>query len=207
MAGETEDPRTGALIAAAWELLDAEGLEGVTIRAVLARTGLARRAFYDRFGTKDDLMLAVFESSLRDAAGYFAELVAAQPDPLARLKLIVEGIALGRANVSQDENWESSRRSAALSREHLRLAEARPFELQRAVEPLVALIAAQLEAGIVAGVVRKADPRSLATLVYNLLSTTMHTELLAEEASAPDRQRRALLAEEIWQFCARAIAA
>ncbi|MFD2429696.1 hypothetical protein ACFSUK_19240 [Sphingobium scionense] len=39
------DDRNQQIVAAAYDLLDEEGLEGLTIRAVLQRTGLARRAF------------------------------------------------------------------------------------------------------------------------------------------------------------------
>lgn len=202
-----DDARTNALINAAYGLLDDAGLDGVTIRAVLARTGLARRAFYDRFAGKDELMLAVFRASLRAAAAQFSERIGVDGDAMAALKLIVTGIALGRAGVAADGEWERSRRSAALSREHLRLAEAHPAALHDAVRPLVDLIAAQLAAGMATGSVRQGDPLRLANLVYNLVSTTVHAELLAEDAGPPDRARRAQLADDIWQFCQRAIAA
>lgn len=204
---DVNDSRTEALVTAAYELLDNVGLEGVTIRAVLARSGLARRAFYDRFGGKDDLMLAVFRRSLRDAAAQFSAQIGTSTDAMAALNLIVASIALGSAGVAADGEWESGRRSAALSREHLRLAEAHPAALYDAVSPLVDLIAVQLAAGMASGSVRKSDPHRLAHLVYNLLSTTVHAGLLAEEAGQPDRQRRERLADDIWQFCQRAIAA
>jgi hypothetical protein len=58
-----------------------------------------------------------------------------------------------------------------------------------------------------AGVVRVADPERMATLVYNLLSTTVHAELLAHESARPDRVQRGRLADDIWEFCRRAIVA
>ena len=58
------DDRNQQIVAAAYDLLDEEGLEGLTIRAVLQRTGLARRALYDRFAGKDDLVLAVFDHTI-----------------------------------------------------------------------------------------------------------------------------------------------
>src|SRR5262249_51766424 len=69
-----------------------------------------------------------------------------------------------------------NRRGAAMSRERLRLAEARPAELQAALEPLLDLIARELAAGMDAGCVRAAEPARLAALVYNLVSTTAHAE-------------------------------
>jgi hypothetical protein len=94
-----------------------------------------------------------------------------------------------------------------MSREHLRLAESRPDELQAALRPLIALIARQIADGIDAGAVRPGDPQRFAALVYNLVSTTVQTELLAGESAAARREGREDLAAELWEFCWRAIAA
>lgn len=195
------------IVEAANDLLEEEGLEGLTIRAVLKRTGLARRAFYERFAGKDDLVLAVFARTIRLAADHFREQAAALPDPMARLELIVTSLALGSSTVEQLGNSQNYRRGAAMSREHLRLAESRPADLQAALEPLVALITQQLSDGMAAGAVRTAPPRQIATLVYNLVATTVHTEFLSQEDAAPDRARRVQLAADVWEFCRRAIAA
>jgi AcrR family transcriptional regulator len=198
--------RSRKIVDAAYELLETEGLEGLTIRAVLQKTGLARRAFYERFAGKDDLVLAVFEQAIRMATRFFAEEVDSVGNPMQRLRLIVMAIVLGRDG-APTASLQSSRRGAAMSREHLRLAESRPDDLQAAISPLLALLAKQLADGMQAGVVRQADPQRLATLVYNLVSTTVHTELLAHETTQPDPARRARLADEIWEFCRRAVAA
>src|SRR5580658_7265774 len=63
--------RSRQIVDAAYELLEEEGLEGLTIRAVLSRTGLSRRAFYERFADKDDLVLAVFEHTIRMATSQY----------------------------------------------------------------------------------------------------------------------------------------
>lgn len=199
--------RSGQAVAAAYALLSESGLEGLTIRAVLQRTGMARRAFYDCFAGKDDLVLAVFAHTLRKAADFFAAQAAALPDPMARLHHIVTGIVLGRNAAGEDAGDASDRRGAAFSREHLRLAEARPAELQKAVGPLIALIARHLAEGIAAGQVRDAPVERLATLIYNLVSTTVHIELLAAEDARLDPDHRATLADDIWDFCRRAVAA
>ena len=57
--------RSRRIVEAAYELLEEDGLEGLTIRAVLNKTGLSRRAFYERFEGKDDLVLAVFEQTIQ----------------------------------------------------------------------------------------------------------------------------------------------
>src|SRR5438128_3994247 len=95
------EARTSAIVAAAYRLLDEGGLDELTIRAVLKSTGLARRAFYERFAGKDDLVLAVFEQAMRYAAEMYAELVAPIPEPLDRLKAIV--VSIGRGSGAPDE--------------------------------------------------------------------------------------------------------
>ena len=196
--------RSQRIVEAAYGLLEESGLEGLTIRAVLKRTGLSRRAFYERFAGKDDLMLSVFEQTIRLAAAYYSQQVQAVPDPMQRLKLIVTHISLSTGG-SGPEGSRSNRRGAALSREHLRLAESRPDALQAALSPLIGVIAQQLSDGMQAGLVRDGAPSRLAALVYNLVSTTVHTELLAHETAQPDPAHRLQLAADIWEFCRRAV--
>lgn len=206
VAGESEPAadRSLLLIRAAYDLLDEAGLEGLTIRAVLARAGLARRAFYDRFQGKDDLVLAVFDSSLRAAALQFREITARCAGPVEALRAIVTGIVVGQ--LGQDRIG-ANRRGAALSREHLRLAQTRPSELNSALEPLLDVIAGQVAEGVGQGLFRAVDPQLQARLIYNLVSTTVHTALLAEEGGAADPAEREGLAQDLWEFCRRAIIA
>jgi AcrR family transcriptional regulator len=199
--------RSRRIVEAAYELLDEDGLGGLTIRAVLKRTGLSRRAFYERFADKDDLVLAVFEQTIRRAASHYSEQVGALSDPLERLKLIITCLVLGKSSLEAVDSEPGERRGAAMSREHLRLAESRPDDLQAALSPLITLISRQLSDGMQVGLVRNHDPQRLAALVYNLVSTTVHTELLSQQAAQPDRVRRVRLATDLWEFCRRAIAA
>jgi len=199
--------RSRQLVEAAYELLENEGLDGLTIRAVLKNTGLSRRAFYERFAGKDDLMLAVFEHTILLAARHYGEQVSELADPMERLKLIVTSIVTGRNTQASERQQSSGHRGAAMSREHLRLAESRPDDLQLALEPLISLIAQLLSDGMKVGAIRNDDPRRMATLVYNLVSTTVHTELLSQEGAQADQAHRQKLAEDIWEFCRRAIVA
>lgn len=199
--------RERQLVEAAYELLEEEGLEGLTIRAVLKRTGLARRAFYERFAGKDDLVLAVFEQTLMKAADHFRAQGSELLDPVERIRVIVTGVVLGRLSIDDGGRYAHGRGSAAMSREHLRLAESRPAELQAALSPLLGLIAEQVAAGIASGEFRPCDPALQARLIYNLVSTTVHTELLSSEGGEIDQCAQRDLADAIWEFCRRAIIA
>lgn len=201
------EDRTNAIVAAAYRLLDEGGLDELTIRAVLKSTGLARRAFYERFAGKDDLVLAVFEQAMRYAAEMYAELVAPIPQPLDRLKAIILSFGQGSDFPDDPAAEQGSRMAAALSREHMRLAESRPAELQAALEPLFALIAQQIADGMAQGQIRSGDPARLALFIYNLVATTLHTEFISSEGDVVAGERRERLAADLWEFCRRAIIA
>jgi AcrR family transcriptional regulator len=208
-AAEECDPRALRMIEAAYCLLDEGGLEGLTIRAVLARTGLARRAFYENFTGKDDLVLAVFDQTVRTAANYYKNRANVIADPLERLHLVISSVALSASELALAGDpldfATRNRRSAALAREHLRLAESRPRDLQRVLAPLIDQIAEILREAMANGQARQADATTQATLIYNLLSTTIHSELLGEEDGRPDHRMRKQLSDAIWDFVLRAI--
>lgn len=202
--GTTGRDRTRLILEAAYGLLAEGGLEGLTIRAVLARTGLARRAFYERFAGKDDLVLALFEETLRRLARILAEKSETIDDPLETVRQFVFDLVVGE--IQHGEN-RTDRRGAAFSREHLRLAESRPAELQAALRPVLELLAAQVAEGIRRGTMREDDPELQARFIYNLVSSTAHVEMLRGEGGLADGNERQRLADRIWEFCRRAIIA
>jgi AcrR family transcriptional regulator len=186
-------------VQAAGELIAAGAFEGLTLRAVLDRTRLSRRAFYERFDGMDDLILAVFEQNMREGAATFRAELAEIDDPLERLRFLIETMVLRARSDS------SVRLMVAMSREHLRLAEARPDDLERALEPLTAVIAEQLALGMERGVVRRADAIGLARLVRSLVAATIHASLLSR-APGPETRPEASAAA-LWEFCLRAVRA
>ncbi len=199
-----ECARRQSILDAAYQLLDEEGLDGLTIRAMLKRTGLARRAFYERFAGKDDLVVAVFEETLRLAALHMAAETAKHTDTMAQMRVLVDGLVLGS---QPHDDSIGVRRISAMVREHMRLAQTRPTELESALQPLIDVIAERISAGIRTGQLRDCDPVLQAKLIYNLIASTVHIELMIEESGEPAHYRRQRLADEIWEFCRRAIAA
>ncbi len=189
--------RSRRIVRAASELVAEQGFEAVTLRAVLERTGLSRRAFYDRFDGKDELLLAVFEETFRLAAEQLRERIASEDDPLERLRLLLDQMIRG-AHAA-----DGAKVSIAMSREHLRLADSQPRELRQALEPLTRLMAEQLAEGMERGQVRPADPYELAVMVHNLVSATVHTELLGSTGESNPEQTSAT----VWEFCRRAVRA
>ena len=130
--------------------------------------------------------------------------MAALPTPVDKIRVIVLGLVFGA--LARDEAF-GEKRVSAIIHEHLRLAQSRPAELQNALRPLLTVIADPIAAGIGGGQLRACDPALQARLIYNLIATTLHTELLMEELGEAASERRRRLADEIWEFCRRAIIA
>jgi len=191
--------RSRRFVRAAQQILAEPGGEGLTVRSVLDRTRLSRRAFYERFHGIDDLILAVFEQTFRDGATSIRAQLADIDDPLEGLRFVIETMLLGPGAST------SIRFAVVMSREHLRLAEARPDDLTRALEPITSVIADQLAAGMERGVVRRADAYQLATLVQTLVAATMHASLLSRDARPETRAEDSAAA--LWEFCLRAVRA
>ena len=195
--------RSRRIVVAGQELISKHGLEALTLRAVLKRTGLSRRAFYERFGSKDDLLLAIFEDTILTSAQRFTEEIAELDDPMERLRSIIVSM------ITESHSRELRRRSVALSREELRLTESHPEELDRALQPMINLIAEQLANGVDAGVMRDEGQLETAVMIYRLVASTVHSALLgsplSEEYSAQTEAQARELAETVWGFCKRAI--
>lgn len=202
---ETAADRSRQLIEAASGLLWEAGLEGLTIRAVLKRTGLARRAFYERFAGKDDLVLALFAETFQKTARLFRSETEAIEQPIEKIHHVVEKLVLGALDNHDDRFGE--KHVSAMVHEHLRLAQMRPAELQRALEPFIAFLAEQIAAGVERGELRACDPILQATLIYNLVATTLHAELMLRDTVDCADRRKEQLAEDLWEFCRRAIIA
>lgn len=79
-----------AILASAYELAREEGLEGLSIGAVAASTGMSKSGVFAHFGSREQLQLALLES----VAARFLEFIKApailEPRGLPRLRKIAE---------------------------------------------------------------------------------------------------------------------
>lgn len=199
------DERRAQILGAADDLLAEKGLDGLTIRAVLTRTGLARRAFYDLFATKDDLVIAMFEHTLAEASVQLTSAAAKLPDPAKQLEMVIHAIVATGPTGDAQMLERRDRRAAAFSREHLRLAQERPAQLQRAIEPLVDLIRRIIVDGMERQRWQSSSADRAARFVYNLVSTTVHTETLDPGSRRLVEAEREALAQQLTDFCLNAL--
>lgn len=180
------------LVDAARALAARQGTSAFTVGEVAAEAGVSVRSFYRHFGSRDALLLALFEEEARTGATLVAEQLAGVDAPIERLQAFVEGLA---ALMVAGSGYAS-----LLVQEHLRLADAHPPELRAALSPLVELLATELEAAAAAGQVRPVDRVDVAT-VFALLLTQVQTVALLEPGADPTEA-----AAHLWQFCRAALA-
>lgn len=78
--------RRARLVAAGLELIGTIGWRATTVRGLCAEAGLTERYFYESFGDREELLLAVFEQVLEEGVRVVLDAFAAAPDGDARVK-------------------------------------------------------------------------------------------------------------------------
>ncbi len=79
------EERVQRFLDAAFELIDEKGTTEFTIQEVIERSKQSLRGFYEYFDSKDELVLALFEETVREAGDDIRRAVDAETDPLERL--------------------------------------------------------------------------------------------------------------------------
>ena len=80
------EERVQRILDAAFELIDENGSTDFTIQEVVERSQQSLRGFYEYFNSKDELVLALFEETVREAVDDIRRAVDAESDPLGRLR-------------------------------------------------------------------------------------------------------------------------
>jgi AcrR family transcriptional regulator len=160
--------RVELFLDAARELMNANSGE-FTVQEVVERSGQSLRTFYQYFAGKHELLLALFEESIRDAATHLQETIAHEDEPIERLRRFVREYYRmcrpGPAPVVVDFAQQ--------------LLTSHPTEAARAFAPLVELLEGLLVAAAAAGDIRPGlDHRRIAGVVlqatmFNAFSTAI----------------------------------
>lgn len=187
------DPRAAGFVEAARALMWEEGGPGFTVTQVVAAAGSSLKSFYRCFGSKDELLVALFADDARRGADALAGIVRRRP-PADRLRTAVVGLFRFLGDPGRLPY------AAALVGEHLRLAQSRPDALTAVLEPFLALFETEMEAASLRGEIRPGDHRRDARIVFHLVISHLHALVYHQIDDDP-----AVLSEELWAFCAAAL--
>jgi TetR/AcrR family transcriptional regulator len=177
------------VVEAASRLADEQG-SAFTIRELTRDAGVALRTFYRHFDSKDQLLLAVLEEMILEGCHELAELGAALPDPISRLRLFIEGAAV----------WQTSGnpiRQRFVTSEHVRLHQLVPDDLARITSAFTELLVPEIEAAQRAGLLAPGDAQRNAWFVCQLVMAVFHHHAFVD---TPEH-----LGDELWAFCFRAL--
>lgn len=146
------------LIAAARQLVQEEGYEGLTIRKLAKRVGYAPMSVYSYFADKQDILLALAQDRFEILARRIEENTA--DDPLEALRAVMaEYAAFGLGNPNEYRTvfmTEKTRPPAGMT-----------FEELDANNPAMQALLGRVEACIAAGHL-KGDPFAIATMLWSV---------------------------------------
>ena len=134
--------RSDRFIQVAMELLSETGRTDFTVQELVERSKTSLRSFYQHFGSKDELLLALFEEVIRISSEEWRREVETQADCVAGLESLV--LTMYAQAIDQSMGGVSR----ALTSYHLQLAESRPSDYARVLAPMKDLILELVEAGV-----------------------------------------------------------
>lgn len=179
------------LISAARTLYAQGAGRDFTVQEVANAAGVSLQTFYRHFKSKDDLMLAVYESTVQDSVEALRAKYDSVEDPVERLRECTVG-GLRRAFRARAgvHIW-------MVNTEHARLARTFPDEVIRAFRPYQDLLAECIEVGVAQQVFRPGLPVADAARVVATLVAGLYRDL-GNLAEPPPDTEQALAAA--WVF-------
>jgi AcrR family transcriptional regulator len=188
------EQRVQRFLDAAFELIDEKGTTEFTIQEVVERSKQSLRGFYEYFAGKDELVLALFEESIREAGEDINTVVGAEHDPLERLRVFT--IRLHEwCDPGETPRIRGTHNRRAISEFSMHLAANNSERIRAAIAPISHLLLELLDAAADAGAIRVADTRRATALVQQTVMNTWFGNRLVTDP------KLRLTAEETWEFC------
>jgi AcrR family transcriptional regulator len=190
--------RVELFLEAARDLMNTNATD-FTVQEVVERSGQSLRTFYQYFGGKHELMLALFDESIQVAADHLEELVAPVDDPRERLRVFsVEYLRMCR---TAPPGEPPSGPAPALVEFAQQLLTSHPREAAHAFAPVRELLGRLLAEAEAAGVLRPG--LDLQRITGVVLQAVMFNAFAASiSASPPDEGE-----DVLWDLLLRGIAA
>jgi AcrR family transcriptional regulator len=188
------EQRVQRFLDAAFELIDEKGTTEFTIQEVIDRSQQSLRGFYQYFDGKDELLLALFEETLREATDDLRRIAETEADPFDRLKAFTIGL----------HEWcdpsENPRRATAHNRRPImdfavQLTVDHSTRVRAALAPISRMMATLVQAAVDAGAIDVPDVRRAAALVQQTIMYSWFGNRVVEQS------RTRLTAEATWDFC------
>ena len=188
------EERVQRFLDAAFELIDEKGTTEFTIQELIERSKQSLRGFYEYFDSKDELVLALFEETIREANDDIVRAVDAESDPLARLRAFA--IRLHEwCDPGETPRKHGTHNRRAISEFSMHLAVNHSERVRAALAPQWHLLLELFQAASDTGAIRVADIRRSAAIVHQTVLCSWFGDRLV------DNPKLRLTAAETWEFC------
>lgn len=164
------EKRVQRFLDAALELMADSESRDFTVQQVVERSGQSLRSFYQYFAGKNELLLALFEESVRSTAEQLDAAVADIDDPRARLETFVAEYYRTCTPTRKGRAKAKGPNPAAIAEFAQQLLTERPREAAAAFSPLVSTMEHLLAEAAEAGALREGlDHRRIAGVVLQAI--------------------------------------
>lgn len=188
------EKRIQGYLDAGFELIDEKGTTEFTIQEVIDRSKQSLRGFYQYFDGKDELLLALFEETVRESVDDLRDVVAAESDPLDRLRAFT--IRLHEwCDPADTPRKRGAHNRRPVSEFTVQLAVTHPEQVTVAMAPISVLLLELLDAAVAVGAIHSSDTRRSASLIQQTVMYSWFGNRLV-----PDPRLR-VTAEDTWEFC------
>ena len=188
------EQRAQRFLDAAFALIDEKGTTEFTIQEVIDRSKQSLRGFYQYFDGKDELILALFEETVREATEDLQGIVQAASEPLDALREFTI-----RLHEWCDPSEKPRKRSAHNRRPIMEFAVHLTVDhserVKAALAPISRMMIELVEAANAAGAITVKDARHAAALMQQTVMYSWFGNRLAQNA------RARLTADATWEFC------
>ena len=194
------EARVQRFLDAALELMAADPDKEFTVQEVVERSGQSLRSFYQYFAGKYELLLALFEESVRTTAELLRAKVDEETEPLARLqRFVTEYYDLCRPVPTGKAPKKAPTKvpAPAMAEFAQQLLTDHPKEASRAYVPLMSLLEELMDEAAAAGKLRGGiRHRQIAGIVIQAISFTAFSLTISGTPVREDRDA----AKEAWDL-------
>lgn len=174
------------ILAAASKTLREQGVRGVSIAAVLERASLGTRAFYRHFGSKDELVAALFLEMARVEERRLRRRMASASTEIDAVAAWIDG----RLDLAFDGNIKSDLHHASLEAQSQMFAS--PNVVQSAYTQLLKPLSEALQRGLQRDVFHHIDPAIDAEAIHAVVWAAIERQWATGDCDRDDVRQRVL---------------
>ena len=188
------EQRVQGLLDAAFALIDERGTTEFTIQEIVDRSKQSLRGFYQYFDSKDELLFALLEESIRESLEDLRSAAESESKPLERLRAFTIRLHEWCEPLGTRRKRGAHNR-LPISEFSLQLALKDPERLAAALTPISRMLVDLLKAAVAAGSLQVTETQRAALLIQQ---TVMYGWLMNRFVQNP---RSRVTAEDAWEFC------